>query len=131
MKALLTYFAIGSLFFLTTSCDSFGGTYKGKKKTAPTPAEVLTHCCSSGAPVGYIQINDTWSPTTCGGSGTTSNVRNVCTYQRFDNKQLGSQMTICNGEMPEGWVKIDDIKNPTKCGGASTFANMMTIKKVN
>lgn len=133
MKTILNYIVISSFLFLLTNCDFFGGEYKGHKPNPnPTPAERITHCCSSGAPNGYIKIDAKYNPN-CGGGGSinTTPTSNRCTFQRYDNKKIGAQMTVCKGAIPVGWVMIKEMKDLSKCGSNPLFSNVMVIRKVN
>lgn len=119
--------------FSFASCWETGGSRKPKTNVPPSDgkAEFLDVCCGNLFPTGYIKINDSWSPTSCG-SPTSSWSKNKCKLQRYDNKPIGSSMWVCTGIIPPGWQKIDDKWDPTACGSpqSSWSKNMMQIQKI-
>jgi hypothetical protein len=90
---------------------------------------VTTACCSAGTPSGHYKINDAWSRTTCG--SPSSLTYNVCTYQRYDDKPIGTIMAICNGQpLAAGWLELNTTWNPTACGNPpSSTQNMQTVRR--
>ena len=99
--------------------------------TPPTAPETVTACCSSGPQQGYVKTGDEWNPTSCGNPSTIT--YNVCTYTRYDNKQIGARMDICADQIvPKGWVIKNSQWDPTKCGHPSTISyNINTIEKIS
>ncbi len=95
----------------------------------PASAEIQNICAGS-VPPGWVVINDSWSPTTCG--NPVSMVYNVATIERYDNKTKGSVMQACLGPVPAGWAMVGSRWNPSVCGHpASMIDNVMTIRKLN
>jgi hypothetical protein len=94
--------------------------------------DTKTACCSEGTPTGYYKINSSLDMTKCGGTpGTTTH--NLCTYQRYDNKPIGTVMTICSDNiLAAGWQQTGTSWDPTKCGNPPTNTNnVLTVKRVN
>jgi hypothetical protein len=86
--------------------------------------------CAGQLPNGWVKVNDSWNPTTCGNPHTIS--YNVWEIERYDDKPVGYIMTICNQSIPNGWVKISDSWNPTCCGHPSSISNnVIQIKRLN
>lgn len=106
---------------------SSGGTTGGG---GDNKSEVITVCSGSPVPAGYVKVNDNWDPTSCGSPSTIT--YNVSTYQRYDNKPVGSYLNICAGAIPGGWVMTNSSWNPTSCGHPSSIVdNIYTIKRVS
>ncbi len=96
---------------------------------SPSFAEIQ-NVCAGQIPAGWIAINDSWSPSTCG--NPTAIVYTVVTIERIDNKPQGTQMQVCVGPVPPGWIMISSGWNPTVCGHPTSISNnVMTIRKVN
>ena len=86
-----------------------------------------TQCCSAAPPAGSIKVNDDCDPSICG-SPSTADVRNVCAYQRYDNKPVGTTLNVCASAIPPaGWVAGTMSWDPTRCGHPSTITNNMKL----
>jgi hypothetical protein len=86
--------------------------------------------CAGQVPTGWIKINDSWNPTTCG--NPTSISYNVWTIERYDNKPAGAQMRACFGSVPNGWAMVGSTWDPTACGHPTSISNnVMTIRRLN
>lgn len=86
--------------------------------------------CAGQMPTGWLKIGGQWNPTTCG--NPTTIYENVWLIERYDNKPVGTVMTICAQQIPSGWVKISGGWNPTMCGSPSTIQeNVIQIKRLN
>lgn len=96
---------------------------KGKSK-----AEI---CDKAGLPKGWVQVDDRWSPTSCG--NPTSIVHNVWQIERYTDKPIGAEMDVCAATpTPEGWEEVGKNWNPTRCGSPTNIVNnVKRIKRVN
>jgi hypothetical protein len=105
------------------------------KKLFPIELDILRQtmniCCSSPVPNGWIKVNDSWSPTSCGNPSTI--VYNVCTIEKYSDKPIGAVMNVCaSAPTPAGWVEVNYVWSPTSCGYPSTMVNnVKQIKRVN
>jgi hypothetical protein len=87
----------------------------------------VTQCCSAAPPTGAVKVNDDWDPSKCGNPSTTD-VRNICTYQRYDDKPVGTTLTVCASAIPPaGWVNGPKSWDPTKCGHPSSVTDNMKL----
>lgn len=125
-KAFILLFGLSIIISLAAcdSCDiNTGGWGKVDTKTA---------CCREGTPTGYYKINSSLDMTKCGGvAGMTTH--NSCTYQRYDDKQIGTTMTICSdNQLAGGWQQTGTSWNPTTCGNPpDNTNNVQTVKRIN
>jgi len=92
-------------------------------------------CCSAPPPAGFIKVNDEWDPSKCG-SPSSSSIRNVCTYQRYDSWPVGTTLQVCSSApVPAGWVKVTNSEqwDPTRCGAptSNTSKNVMQISRTS
>jgi hypothetical protein len=79
-------------------------------------------CRGSPIPLGWIKVNDDWSPTSCG--NPSSLTYNVWYIERYDDKPVGSTMRVCSSaSTPPGWVDINYDWSPTSCGHPSSITN--------
>ena len=121
---------VGLVVLATGGLDCGGGGGNGGSPPPSGPPEILTACTSSGTPAGYVKINDNWDPTSCGSPTTIT--YNVSTYRRYDNKPVGTYMTVCSGQQPAGWVMTNSHWDPTSCGHPSSiFDNMWQIRRIS
>jgi hypothetical protein len=96
----------------------------------PSPPSTITICASSPVPDGYIKVNDSWSPTSCG--NPTSIIYNVWTLTRYADLSIGSSLSVCSSApIPNGWVVVATRWSPTSCGRpSSNIKNITTIQRV-
>jgi hypothetical protein len=86
--------------------------------------------CAGQLPAGWIKINDSWNPTSCG--NPTSITYNVWQIERYDDKPVGASMTACFATVPAGWAMTSSWWNPTTCGHPTSITNnVMSIKRLN
>lgn len=92
---------------------------------------LMTLCCGSPVPPGWIKVNDHWDPTSCGSPITL--VYNICEYEQFSNKPVGVSMAVCaSAPVPPGWVTVDIKWAPTLCGHPiSLVKNIQIIKRIS
>lgn len=85
--------------------------------------------CAGSVPTGWIKINDSWSPSTCGSPPST--VRNVWTIARYNNKAVGATMDVCTGPVPDGWAIVGTRSSLSTCMSPAVSKNIMTIRRFN
>lgn len=86
--------------------------------------------CAGTLPTGWLKIGGQWNPTQCG--NPTHIYENVWLIERYDNKPVGSVMTVCAQPIPSGWVKIGGSWNPTACGSPTHITeNVIKIKRLS
>ena len=86
--------------------------------------------CAGPLPAGWLKIGGQWNPTTCGNPTTIR--ENVWLIARYDDKPVGTVMTVCAQQIPGGWAKVGGAWNPTTCGSPSTIQeNVIQIKRLN
>jgi hypothetical protein len=90
--------------------------------------ETTTACCSQ-PPDGYYKTDDSLSPTSCGSPREPTG--NVCTYQRYDNKPIGTMLLICSGQpLAPGWLQIATSWDPNSCGRPDeSTQNVQTVRR--
>ena len=120
------FIIFGTLLVFSLGCNETPKTPGGTSGTT----QDQTACCSR-PPDGYIKIDDSWDPNSCG--NPQSVVYNSCTFTRYDNKTAGEVLTICAGQIPAGWTKVpgSDSWQPTRCGhpDSSDVLNVIQIQK--
>jgi hypothetical protein len=79
-------------------------------------------------PKGWVKVGDEWNPTKC---RKTSGIEyNVWYIERYGDKPVGTEMTVCTRTpTPEGWKETGRKWNPTTCH-PNDFDNVKTIKRV-
>lgn len=99
--------------------------------TGPTngsfnPSDSLTQCSGDAVPTGFIKVNDDWDPTKCG--NPSSITRNVSSYQRYDNKTVGTTLQVCaSAAAPAGWDDGTTNWDPNKCGHPSSISQNIKL----
>ena len=129
-RLLVLTFLSAAIFLVSGNSCNPGGTYN----PGPTggPDETRESCCSETPAPGFVKVNDDWNPNKCG--NPSSITRNVCFFQRYDNKPVGTTLNVCSSAtVPAGWVKVVNSENwdPTRCGSPSsnTSKNVMLIQR--
>lgn len=117
--ALVSAAILASWVALTAqSCGTTSGTFN--------PSDLVTQCSGSEPPPGFINVNDDWDPTKCG--NPSSITRNVSTYQRYDNRPVGTTLQVCaSAAAPAGWVDGTASWDPNKCGHPSSISNNVKL----
>lgn len=127
---------LAALALATTACLDTGSSGGTRTTRGPQqPAELLTLCSNAAAPEGYFKVNDRWDPTSCG-DPTSLLVKNISIYQRYDNKEIGSRMSICINQqgrpLPAEWSQIDTGFNGSSCGSPrpGLSDNVQTVQRI-
>src|SRR5687768_10032558 len=90
------------------------------------PADTITQCSSEPAPTGFIKVNDDWDPTVCGKPSSVT--RNISTYQRYDNKPVGTSLQVCaSAAAPAGWTDGSFNWDSNRCGHPSSVTNNVKL----
>lgn len=111
--------ATGWLFLTASNCT-------GQTNGTFNPADTITQCSGDAVPAGFIKVNDDWDPTKCG--NPSSITRNVSTYQRYDNKPVGTSLQVCSSAAtPSGWANGTMSWDPNKCGHPSSTTNNIKL----
>ena len=124
-RAAFTIVSITTGWLALTASDCTGpttGTFN--------PADTVVQCSGDAVPAGFIKVNDDWDPTKCG--NPSSITRNVSTYQRYDNRPVGTTLTVCaSAAAPSGWADGTVSWDPNKCGhpSSNTSKNIKLITR--
>jgi hypothetical protein len=72
-------------------------------------------CCSEDVPAGWIKVDDTWSPTSCG--NPTSETFNRCVLQQYTVVGRGGTLDVCaSAPVPPDWEEVGSHRDGRKCG---------------
>ncbi len=87
-------------------------------------------CADSVVPQGWITTDVYWQPAKC---SQPYRIPNVAKIQRYDDKPVGTTMTVCSlAPTPGGWTQQDSYWQPALCGQPTSKSNnVKTIKRVS
>ena len=86
-----------------------------------------TICKGTPIPSGYLIVNDSWDPTTCG-KPSTNTTYNVQTIMKVSDYPLGAALRVCAGQtIPGNWKIVSTLWDGTSCGYPSMEVDNVAI----
>lgn len=88
--------------------------------------------CRGGViPAGWVLVDDTRSPTMCGGENPAIiRLYNVWVIERIDRRPVGTEIEVCAAmPTPMGWDVVDVYRKPELCGHP-TDQFLVNVKRV-